>query len=528
MTGKRIFKEMLAVALVLGMLVSCLPGGEVERSSFAAVQDGGFVLNGEPYELRSIAVAVNGGDVTEEDDYQTISELGFNAVRLNWDYSLLESDSDPYIYLDSGWELLDTQISYAKKYGLKVIINMHFPQGGYQPSGQGTALWTDGENQNRLAQMWGAIAKRYCQNETVLGYGLVNEPVPCAGNLKVGLERWSDLAQNITEQIRKVDQNHIIFLEQATGIADQSGVRSPQVFGEEYRYGFPETEDKNTAYEFHFYDPYAFTSQITEPQGDSYKPYLSYPNGFVVEAQNPQYADNIYKGPAADLSDYGIQTITGEPVRYDGDVPAYFQAGISCESSQAGGGLLLYGLRVREYDENGELLGEVLNLTMEEPETFYVWSSETSGSSQYDEAKQAVYIENTGGSFSAVLNEANIPMEEGHSYQVEADLSLYGFPPDGRVVPFMNRYDCESYSVLDKEYLEEKMNTYVQFGKKEGLTLFVGEFGLSAAAQNPVRGGLQWVSDVRGILEEAGLGYSYFAYNDPYYPLDAQNWKGGT
>lgn len=526
MTVKSILKGFAAVFLAAGMLCSCLPGEAPENSPFVKTEGTGFVLNGAPYEIKSVAVAINGDNVMEEDDYRTISELGFNAIRLHWDYSLLESDSDPYIYLDSGWELLDDQISYARKHGIKVIINMHFPQGGYQSSGQGTALWTEEENQNRLVEMWGAIARRYAGDETVLGYGIVNEPTPRADNLKVGLRLWSELSQRITGRIRKEDQNHVIFLERANGIADPNGVLIPQTFGEEYHYGFPESEDQNTAYEFHFYDPYAFTSQITAPQEDSYKPYLCYPNQFVAASENPRYAENIYRGPAADLDNYEVQTIVGEPVRYDGESPAYFQTGISCVSSQVGGGVLLYGFRVKEYNEQGEFIGEVLNLTMKEPETFYIWSPDYSFSSQYDETKQAAYIENAAGNFSAVLNEANIPMKKGHSYQVEADLSLYGFAPGSQIAPFMNRYDCDSYSVLDKEYLLGRLEPYIQFGQQEGRPLFVGEFGLSAAAQDPARGGLQWVSDVKGILEEAGLSYSYFAYNDVYYPLNFENWKG--
>ena len=140
--------------------------------------------------------------------------------------------------------------------------------------------------------------------------------------------------------------------------------------------------------------------------------------------------------------------------------------------------------------------------------------------------RDRAYIENTAGNFSAVLNEANIPMKKGHSYQAEATLSLFGFSPDSEIAPFMNRYDCDGYSVLDKDYLRRQIETYVRFGEKEGIPLFLGEFGLSAAAQDPARGGLQWVSDVKGILEEAGLSYSYFAYNDEYYPLDREHWKG--
>ena len=178
MTVKSILKGFFAAFLAAGMLCSCLPGEGTENSPFVKAEGAVFVLNGEPYEIQSVAVAINGGNVMEEDDYRVISELGFNAVRLHWDYSLLESDSNPYIYLDSGWELLDTQISYAKKHDVKVIINMHFPQGGYQSSGQGTALWTEEENQNRLVEMWGAIAERYAGDETVLGLSLIHISEP--------------------------------------------------------------------------------------------------------------------------------------------------------------------------------------------------------------------------------------------------------------------------------------------------------------------------------------------------------------
>jgi len=115
----------------------------------------------------------------DENSYKELAELGFNSVRFYLNYGLFESDSNPYVYKQAGFDWIDKNIEWAKKYGIKLVLNMHYPQGGYQSQGNGMALWTSTENQNRLIALWKEIAKRYADEECILGYGF------CVHNLIV-------------------------------------------------------------------------------------------------------------------------------------------------------------------------------------------------------------------------------------------------------------------------------------------------------------------------------------------------------
>ncbi|MBR5120945.1 MAG: cellulase family glycosylhydrolase [Oscillospiraceae bacterium] len=67
-----------------------------------------------------------------EASYAELAEMGFNTVRFLINYNLFEDDSRPYTYKQSGFNWIDKNIAWAKKYGLRIIIDMHCPQGGYQ------------------------------------------------------------------------------------------------------------------------------------------------------------------------------------------------------------------------------------------------------------------------------------------------------------------------------------------------------------------------------------------------------------
>ncbi|HEY1405592.1 MAG TPA: cellulase family glycosylhydrolase, partial [Spirochaetota bacterium] len=68
-------------------------------------------------------------------DYGRIKGMGFNAVRFYINYGLFESDADPYKYKQSGFDWLDKNIADARASGIYLVINMHYPQGGFQSNG---------------------------------------------------------------------------------------------------------------------------------------------------------------------------------------------------------------------------------------------------------------------------------------------------------------------------------------------------------------------------------------------------------
>ena len=223
----------------------------------------------------------------------------------------------------------------------------------------------------------------------------------------MGLRLWSELAgEDHRANPQGGPKSHHLFWSGQTASPTKAACRSPQAFGEEYRYGFPESEDSNTAYEFHFYDPYAFTSQIYRPQGIptsliSATPTILWPRLKILSSRKIST-----RGLPPILITTRFRPSPGSRCATTGR-PRLFQTGLSCVSSQVGRrapqGLPGPGIRRKrrprgcsEPDHGGA--GDL-----------YIWSPDVSWSSQYDDAQKAAYIENTAGNFSAVLNEANIP-----------------------------------------------------------------------------------------------------------------------
>jgi len=92
--------------------------------------------------------------INDAEDYARMKADGFNAARFYLSYKFLENDAEPYVYKQGGWEFIDKNIKLAKENGIKLILNMHVPQGGFQSNGEGGALWDIEENQKRLIALW--------------------------------------------------------------------------------------------------------------------------------------------------------------------------------------------------------------------------------------------------------------------------------------------------------------------------------------------------------------------------------------
>jgi aryl-phospho-beta-D-glucosidase BglC (GH1 family) len=196
-----------------------------------------------------------------ESDYQRIASMCMNAIRVLLNYRLFEDNANPFVYKDEVWPWLDQQIQWAKNQGLYLILDMHVPPGGLQPSGGGGASqWDDPVKQQRFKALWYAIAERYKDETTLAAYDLMNEPQPSRNT-----DQWKTLAQATIDTIRSVDANHLILLEEVNWIVDANG----------FTPGFEDTllwqaqefqilvDDDNVMYDFHFYQPQDFVMQLT-------------------------------------------------------------------------------------------------------------------------------------------------------------------------------------------------------------------------------------------------------------------------
>jgi len=177
-----------------------------------------------------------------EYDIQKIAEMGFNSIRLPFNYRLLSPEGQPNVILESGFQVIDTFIQWCKKYDLYVILDMHAAPGGQNAGnisdsdGIEARLWTEKKNQDHTVVIWKKIAERYVNEPIIVGYDLINEPVLPSGYTNLDLKK---LYQRITEEIRKVDTNHILFIEGNTYATDFNGLAPAW--------------DDNMSYSFHKY-----------------------------------------------------------------------------------------------------------------------------------------------------------------------------------------------------------------------------------------------------------------------------------
>jgi hypothetical protein len=88
-------------------------------------------------------------------------------------------------------------------------------------------------------QIWKRIAEHYKDNPTILGYDLLNEPIPHFPQLRQYNAALEPLYKRITAGVRAVDSNHVIILGGAQWDTNFS------IFGPPF--------DKNVMYTFHKY-----------------------------------------------------------------------------------------------------------------------------------------------------------------------------------------------------------------------------------------------------------------------------------
>lgn len=174
-------------------------------------------------------------------DIEMIASLGFNSVRLAMHYNLLSPKDQPYVYLESGFVIIDSLLKQCEDNKIYLILDLHCAFGGqnsanisdYDPAYP--SLWEDVTNRQRTVDLWKKLAQRYANKKWIGGYDLLNETVWNLPNNYLLRSLYID----ITTAIRSVDQNHIIYIEGNNWANDFTGLTPPW--------------DENMVYSFHKY-----------------------------------------------------------------------------------------------------------------------------------------------------------------------------------------------------------------------------------------------------------------------------------
>ena len=153
-----------------------------------------------------------------EGDIHYLKTLGVNSIRIPFSYRLFSKEdylgkNDP----DRGFELLDPVISWCKKEGIYVILDMHSAPGGQTgdniDDGYGYPfLFKNEASQKLTTDIWRRIADHYKDETAILGYDLLNEPIATYFNAAELNPYLEPLYKRITAAAREVDKNHLVVL----------------------------------------------------------------------------------------------------------------------------------------------------------------------------------------------------------------------------------------------------------------------------------------------------------------------------
>lgn len=175
-------------------------------------------------------------------DIDSLAAWGFNSIRLPMHWNKLISNLDPLTFNEKGFKTIDTLLTWCEENQMYLILDLHAAPGGQSKGGIADYnpsipyLWESEQMKNVTVDLWRTLAQRYVNEEWIGGYDLINEP---AEDLGANAPPLRDLYIRITNAIREVDNNHIVFIEGNWYATTFDGLMPPW--------------DDNMVYSFHKY-----------------------------------------------------------------------------------------------------------------------------------------------------------------------------------------------------------------------------------------------------------------------------------
>lgn len=157
--------------------------------------------------------------ITDE-DFRFMSTNGLNAVRIPVGWWIARNSTPPKPFVGGSLQALDNAFTWAQKYGMKVIVDLHAVQGsqnGNEHSGtrDGYQEWGDSYIQDTV-EVIDFLAARYANNTSLSAIELMNEPTAPG----VTLDNLKKYYQAGYDAVRKYTSTAYVILSNRLGPAD--------------------------------------------------------------------------------------------------------------------------------------------------------------------------------------------------------------------------------------------------------------------------------------------------------------------
>ncbi len=176
------------------------------------------------------------------DDVHLIADWGFDHVRLPMNgRDLITPDGE---FLEEGFARVKDLVEWCRDAGLYVLLDLHAAPGGQTGTNiddsvhNRPALFEHEHYRCMTIELWRELARRYRNDPMIMGYDLLNEPLPNAWADRYP-DRLVTFYQRLTGAVRAVDPAHMLVYEGTRWATDFSV--------------FDQVWDPNSVLQFHRY-----------------------------------------------------------------------------------------------------------------------------------------------------------------------------------------------------------------------------------------------------------------------------------
>ena len=180
----------------------------------------------------------------KEEDIKRIKDMGCDHLRLPVDFENIY-DEKKQCDNEVGYKYIDLCISWCKKYGLNVVLDLHKAPGYVFDDFAYSSGFFDNEKLTALfLDIWDRLSRRYAKYSDMMMFEMLNEVT----DFNVS-DSWNRLALKCIKVIRK-NAPDVKILYGGVGYSSVTAVKL-----------IPKPYDKNIVFNVHCYEPMAFSHQ---------------------------------------------------------------------------------------------------------------------------------------------------------------------------------------------------------------------------------------------------------------------------